>query len=479
MRRRPLVLALAAVISTSALLPTAASAEDLMQTYELARAGDPQFSAAESNRDISKEGAVQARAALLPQLSGTASLTRSRSTGPGTERISNVDPVTGEPTFQNITGESESESTQRRYSVNGTQVLFDFGTFSRVRSQNALSRAGDFTLEAAGDTLITRTSAAYFNVLIAIETLAAAEAQEAALKKQFDFADKRLEVGLAPITDVHEARAQYDSARANTIVTRNALEDAYQALTEITGTPVRNLKGLPDDFKPALPNEQDAEAWVNTALTSNPNLQGLKEQVASADADVNTARAGHLPTLYLNGSYGKSATWGDNTFSSGAFSSTFPIDSESRGPSVGVTLSVPIFSGGATQSRVRQALAQRDVRADQLEQQKRAVVRNTRNAYQSLLAGISEVEARRLALVSAKAAYDASQVGLEVGTRTVLDVLNNQNTLFNAQREYARAKYNFLQTRLSLEQSAGTLDADDVQDVNRLLTVDAEAQLKQ
>ena len=133
---------------------------------------------------------------------------------------------------------------------------------------------------------------------------------------------------------------------------------------------------------------------------------------------------------------------------------------------------MPIFSGGATQSRVREAIANRDVRADQYEQERRAVVRNTRNAYQSLLAGISEVEARRLALVSAQAAYDASQVGLEVGTRTVLDVLNNQQTLFNAQREYARAKYNFLQTRLTLEQSAGTLDGTDVQDVNRLLTVD-------
>jgi outer membrane protein len=139
---------------------------------------------------------------------------------------------------------------------------------------------------------------------------------------------------------------------------------------------------------------------------------------------------------------------------------------------VGLTLSVPIFSGGATQSRVRQALAQRDVTRDQYEQQKRALERNTRNAYQTLVAGVSEVEARRLAVVSAKSAYDASQVGLEVGTRTVVDVLINQQNLFNAQQAYAQAKYNFLQNRLLLEQAAGTLDVDDVQDVNRLLTVE-------
>ena len=138
---------------------------------------------------------------------------------------------------------------------------------------------------------------------------------------------------------------------------------------------------------------------------------------------------------------------------------------------------MPIFSGGATQSRVREALANRDVGQDGYEQQKRAIVRNTRNAYQTLDAGISEIEARRLALVSAQAAYEASQVGLEVGTRTVLDVLINQQNLFEAQQTYALAKYNYLQNRLLLDQAAGTLDGSDVQDVNRLLTVDADAQL--
>jgi outer membrane protein len=471
MIRRPLVLALAL-----ALLPAAgAHAEDLLQTYELARAGDPQLAAAESGRLITKEGAVQARAALLPQINGSASYQRSKSTGPSTQ--TQFDPTTGE--IVRFTGDSETTSNNRRLGINVDQVLFDFGKFSRVRSENALSRAADFQLESAGDSLVTRTSKAYFDVLVAIETLAAAEAQETALKKQFDFASKRLEVGLAPITDVHEARAQYDSARANTIVVRNALEDAYQALAEITGQPVRNLKGLPDDFKPSLPAERDADGWVAAAIDNNPALQAKELQVQASEADVNTARAGHLPTLTFGGSYGKNASWGDSTFSSTnpPFSSTFPTGGESRGPSFGVTLSVPIFAGGATQSRVRQALAQRDVASDELEQQKRGLERATRNAYQTLVAGISEVEARRLALVSAQSAYDASQVGLEVGTRTVLDVLNNQQTLFQAQLAYAQARYNFLQNRLLLEQAAGTLDIDDVQDVNRLLTANADAQL--
>src|SRR5574338_1420048 len=256
MRRLPLAFALAAALSPLG----AAHAEDLLQTYQQARQSDPQYAAAESGRLATKEGAVQARAALLPQLNGSASYNRSKSTGPSTQ--TQFDPETGDPI--RFAGDSDTTSNSRRYGLNVYQVLFDFGTFSRVRSQNALSRAADFTLDSAGDTLITRTSKAYFDVLVAIETLAAAEAQETALKKQFDFASKRLEVGLAPITDVHEARATYDSARANTIVTRNALEDAYQALAEITGQPVENLKALPRDFQPQLPAERDANGWVAT-----------------------------------------------------------------------------------------------------------------------------------------------------------------------------------------------------------------------
>ncbi|GAB3350351.1 TolC family outer membrane protein [Lysobacter tyrosinilyticus] len=441
MSRHPLVLALA-----FALLPAAAHAEDLLQTYELARSGDPQFAAAESGRLVTREGSVQARAAMLPQLSGKATLDKDFADG-------------------------DAETTSRALSANASQMVYDHSRFTSLRSANALSKAADFQLDSANDTLITRTSAAYFNVLVQVETLAAAEAATTALKKQFDFASKRLEVGLAPITDVHEARAQYEAARASTILARNAMEDAYQALRELTGQPVAHIKGLPDDFKPAMPEAGGADDWVATAVANNPALKAKEFELKSANADVGTARAAHYPTLYAGAGYSDVKNWGVSP-SLGNFSGS------NGGGSVGLTLSVPIFSGGATQSRVRQALANRDIATDQLEQTKRALDRNTRNAYQAVVAGISEVEARRLALVSARSAYDASQVGLEVGTRTVLDVLTNQRNLFSAQQAYAQTKYNFLQNRLLLEQAAGTLDIDDVQDINRLLTVDTEASLQ-
>ncbi len=438
MLRRPLVLSLALALSSAPVF-----AEDLMQTYELARTNDPQLSIAESQRLSTREGAVQARAALLPQIRGTADLSRNHDAG-------------------------ETGSLRgRTYRASLGQTVFDLGAISDLRAQRDFSTAADYDLEAAGDELIARTANAYFNVLVALETLAAAEAAEEAFQKQFDYADKRLEVGLAPITDVHEARAQYDGARANTILVRNALQDAYQALAEITGKPIHALRALPENFSPELPPGGDAESWVQRAIDGNPGLQAARHDVQGAEHNVTAARAGHLPTLDLGVNYSNATNW--YSPSPGVVSVT------DEGHSIGLTLTVPIFSGGATQSRVRQAIAGRDIAQDQLEQGRRAIERNTRYAYQALVAGISEVEARRLALVSAQSAYDASQVGLEVGTRTVIDVLINQQNLFSARQAYAEARYNYLRNRLLLEQAAGTLDAGTVQDVNRLLTVDTTA----
>ena len=459
--RRPVVLALAI-----ALLPAAASAEDLLQTYELARQGDPQLSAAESNRLAIREGSVQARAAMLPQIGGSASLSRNRTDSDGIQAFGTT----------LVPDDGSNDSTTRQFGVRLDQMVFDLGNFTRLKSRNALSRSSDFQLESANDLLVTRTSAAYFTVLVALETLAAAEAAETALQKQFDFASKRLEVGLAPITDVHEARATYDSARANTILRRNEVEDAYQALAEITGQPVRDLQGLPEDFQPVLPASEGVDEWVQMAIDNNPALQAKAYQLQSAEADIQTARSGHWPTIYLGGNYGDTNTDGSSTDNIEDITRNFESNTQSR--SIGVTLNVPIFSGGATQSGVRQAIALRDVTQDELVQQRRALERNTRSAYQALVAGISEIEARRLALFSARSALDASQVGLEVGTRTVLDVLTNQQNLFTAQQALAQARYNYLQNLLLLQQAAGTLDIEDVQAVNRLLTVDTEAQVQ-
>jgi outer membrane protein len=193
----------------------------------------------------------------------------------------------------------------------------------------------------------------------------------------------------------------------------------------------------------------------------------------AANHDIGTARSGHLPTLNGFVSRGDSTTWGN----SGSNEVSFPANAGSLGTTIGVTLSVPIFSGGATQSQVRQSIHTRDVAEDQYEQERRAITRTTRNAFRALQAGMSEIGAREQALVSARSALEATEAGFEVGTRTIVDVLLSQQLLFQAQRNYSESRHNFLVNTLRLKQAAGVVGIDDVKSVNLLLTTDAEAPL--
>lgn len=421
------------------------SAADLMDAYQMARESDPVLAAAEAQRLATGENVNQARSRLLPQIGASASLTDTR-----------------------VRGQDEY-GRDRSYGASLTQSLFDYGNYTSLNATKLRDEQAGFLLRAEADNQMVRVAEAYFNVLTAIETLASSRAEERSVKRQLDQADKRLEVGLAPITDVHEARARYDTARANAIAAATALEDAYEALAEITGQRLDNLQGLAPGYVPENTIEGDAEQWVAIATESNPNLLAAELALAAAERDIRTARSGHLPTLSASASIGDNAGW-QNQYPGGP-------NTSGGGSTVGVTLSIPLYAGGAVQSGVRQAVYGRDIAAEQLEQQRRAVVRFTRNAQRSLEAGEAEVEARRLSVVSAEAAYEASEAGLEVGTRTIVDVLISQQALFQAQREYARARHAFLVNTLRLKQAAGTISLEDLQAVNSVLVADAEAAL--
>lgn len=422
-----------------------ASAADLMDAFEMARESDPVLAAAESQRLSTGENVVQARSRLLPQIGASASLTDTRVRG------------------------VDAYSRDRSYGASLSQSLFDYGNYTSLSASRLRDEQAAFVLRAEADNLIVRVADAYFNVLTAIETLASSRAEERSVKRQLDQAEKRLEVGLAPITDVHEARARYDSARANAIAAATLLEDAHEALAEITGQRMQDLQGLAPGFKPENNIEGDAAEWVSIATESNPSLLAAELALAAAERDIRTARSGHLPTLSASASIGDSAGW-QNQYPGGP-------NTSGGGSTVGVTLNIPLYAGGAVQSGVRQAVHGRDIAAELLEQQRRAVVRFTRNAQRSLEAGEAEVEARRLSVVSAEAAYEASEAGLEVGTRTIVDVLISQQALFQAQREYARARHAFLVNTLRLKQAAGTITTQDLQAVNSVLVADAEAPL--
>lgn len=464
-RLRPIHIGLLLALSCAS-----AQAGDLVQAYDLARQSDPQLAGSEANKRAGDAGIGISRSALLPQINANGTLTKSNGSSTSITAFP-CGPNNANSCFGPTTGTSDIKS--RNENVGLQQSVFNYANYTQLKSSRSHAAQADELYDSASETLITRVAQAYFNVLSAIQDLASSRAQERALKRQLDQANVRLQVGLAPITDALEAKAQYDISRAATIGFETALSDAREALTEITGQPIENFKGLASDFAPTAPSPVDVDAWVKMAVDQNPQIRAQQLALDATNHDVDTARAGHLPTLTFNASYGDFAQWGQ--FGSNGFA--FPATSTSHGPTYSLVLQVPIFSGFAVSSHVRQALALRDAAADTLEQTRRSIIRQARNAYHATVAGLTEIEARKQALLSARTALEATQTGMEVGTRTIVDVLISEQTLFLAQRDYAHARNNFVVNGLLLKQAAGTIQASDLSAVNALLVSDAEAAL--
>jgi outer membrane protein len=424
------------------------SAADLIQVYDMARASDPQLAAAEAGRLSVQQGVPLARSALLPQVSAT--YTKSRSGFEGT--------AFSEELGRDVTASSSSRNTTKGLRLD--QSIYDHSSYMNLRAAKAQAARGSAEYDAANDALVVRVAEAYFGVLTAQTNLTSAEAEEKAVGRQLEQADQRFEVGLTAITDVHEARARYDGARAAVILARNTLDDAYEGVIELTGETVDTIKPLRAEIELAKPEPDDVERWVETAIGSNPTLAAAQKTVDAAGHAMKSNWAGHLPTLGLSGNYSDVTSGGDI----GPFQTRDPVND-----SLSLTLSVPLFAGGATNARYRQSIYDRDVATDRLEQQRRAIVRQTRGAFRGVAAGISEVEARKQALVSAKSALEATEAGFEVGTRTIVDVLLSQQQLFAAERESARARHNYILANLRLKQAAGTIDVNDLKAVNAML----------
>ena len=445
-----------------------AGATDLMDAFELARTSDPQLAAAEANSLAVREGVVIARSALLPQVSGSGSLNNSDGTS-FSSRPERLD----DGSFVSRQSNVASDGRSRTYSVTLNQSIYEHANYTRLRASRARAERALADYDAARQGLMLRVSEAYFDALTAIDSLAFSRAEQRAVKRQLDQAEQRFEVGLTAITDVHEARARYDGSRASAIAASNALDDRRELLAEITGRYMENLRGLGTTLQPELPEPANAGKWVDVGLQASPTLRSSELALLAATHDVDTARAGHLPRLSASISRSDTNSWGDSS------NNGFSVHTSSGGndTAIGLQLTVPIFSGFATQAGVRQAIYSRDALEDRYEQDRRAVTRQVRNAYRALEAGISEIAAREQALVSARSALEATEAGFEVGTRTIVDVLLSQQQLFQAQRDYSQARHNFLVNGLRLKSAAGDIEVDDIKRVNALLTADAEAAL--
>jgi outer membrane protein len=442
----------AVALGLSLALSPLAFAVDLLGVYELAQTNDAELRAAERRLAVAGEIPVQTRAALLPQLSGSASQTLGRSS-----------PSVGGTSLPS------NDIDQRNYSIQLRQTIFDDANYGRLERGRAELAAADARYMEAFQNFLFRISERYFDVLTALDTVRFSEAEETALRRQFEQAEQRFEVGLAAVTDVHEARAAWDGARARVIVAQNVVEDAREALRETTGTWFENFAGLIEDVPLSPPDPANSEEWVKAALESSPLVLQQRSQVDVADAELRIARAGHLPSLGLTGSYSRSQ---NNEFVARDPETQSPIGTttfQTDGWQLGVTLSIPIFEGFATESRRRQAGESLRLADDVLDQAERAVVRQTETAYRAVIAGIREVEARRQARVSAESALEATNAGFEVGTRTIVDVLISEQRLFQAQRDYSNARHQFILNGLRLRQASGLLDEQDLVAVNQLL----------
>ena len=426
--------------------------EDLMDAYRQARANDPVLAQADAQRLGVHEDVTQARSALLPQLSASASLEQTSSGG----------------SFNaGLEGDGSGHSRTRDISAQLTQSVFNLNQIASLRAAHSNASAQDETYEAADQDLIVRVATAYFGVLTAEDQLTYAKANEDADKQQYDEASQRFKVGLSAITDVYQAKSAYEAAKAQTVTAQNTLNDAREALTQITGKPVGHLKKLRDDLPLDPPTPSDPNAWVSKALQDNPNVLSQQYTVDAAEHSITAARANHLPTLSASLSRGKSTTWLEHgTYTPEANSAT---GNGRYGTTIGLTLTVPLYSGGYTQSQVRQSIDQRDSAQDSLESERRQVKRDTLNYYRSVLAGISLVQSGRAAVESGEKALDAARAGFQVGTQTMTDVLLAIQNLTSAESTYSQNRHQFILDKLLLKQAAGDASIKDVETINALL----------
>jgi len=459
-QRNALTLALAAICVS---MP--APAEDLLQIYQQARQADPTLAIAEATRNAVGEGVAEARAPLLPQISASLGYLHNdgsnSSISPEPDSAGNLVLLPVSSTFGDRSRPAQAQLTQS---------LFNWGNITRLHGARATAQASDSDYDAALQALIVRTATAYFGVLTAEDQFAFAQANERALARQLDQAEQRYQVGLSAITDVHNARANHDSAVAQAISAQNTVDNARESVIQITGKDFGDLKKLREKLPLEKPEPSQLQAWVDVAVKQSPALASRQHSLDAAEYNISSQRSGHLPTLNASIVRTDTPAWGTNSTSfAGNSLGSFPASALINSTTIGVTLNVPIFNGGLVSAQVRQAVFQRDAAQDQVELQRRGVVANTRNAYRAVIAGISEVEATKQAVTSAQSSLDATQAGFEVGTRTIVDVLLSQQTLFQAQSAYSQARHQFVLSGLQLKQAAGVVEIKDVEAVNALL----------
>lgn len=437
---------LAFLIAASLTLVTQqAQAENLLQVYQQAKGYDAQFKALESDYLAILERKPQALAALKPQIGVSGGIAHNQQR---TVRDASL-----------LDDSSSSNNTNLNYNLSLNKSLYNKGLDAQVDQADTVIAQAGAGLEAEREALILRTAEAYFNFLLAQDNLEFARTEKDAISRQLEQTRAYFDAGRSAITDVKEAESRYDLAIAQEINAVNQLDLSREQLRVLTGGFYQSLNAPAANLPLTVPTPADIEQWVKTAKANNKRLIASKHAIQAAQTAIDIQRAAKKPVVDLVARQTGSDTQG-----------SADLDPQNFGASVGVQVSMPLYTGGSTDSKIR--AAQHDFRQaqQQFEFQNRTTEQQARNAFLTVQSSISQVKANQRALASAETAAEATQAGFEVGTRTAVDVLTALRNVFSARRDYAQTRYTYLLNTLKLRQAAGILTDKDIVDMNAFMT---------
>ncbi|MGK0702860.1 outer membrane channel protein TolC [Yokenella regensburgei] len=417
-------------------------AENLLQIYQQARSSNPDLRKSAADRDAAFEKINEARSPLLPQLGLGADYTYSNG-------------------YRDKNGINSNTTSG---SLTLTQTIFDMSKWRALTLQEKTAGIQDVTYQTDQQTLILNSATAYFNVLSAIDALSYTEAQKQAVYRQLDQTTQRFNVGLVAITDVQNARSQYDTVLANEVTARNNLDNAVEQLRQVTGNYYPELASLNvGNFKTDKP--QPVNALLKEAENRNLSLLQARLSQDLAREQIRYAETGHMPTVGLTASTGVT----DNKYNGSNATGTQYTDRTIGQNQIGLNFSLPLYSGGSVTSQVKQAQYNFVGASEQLESAHRSVVQTVRSSFNNINASISSINAYKQAVVSAQSSLDAMEAGYSVGTRTIVDVLDATTTLYNAKQQLSSARYSYLINQLNIKSALGTLNEQDLVALNNAL----------
>lgn len=436
-------------------------ADTLLEIYETAVGNDPVLKAAQASYRAGQEAEVQGRSALLPQVGAQALYGES-----DLEQLSSRTFALSGVNVPSKTNQDLNEDKEEYY-LTLSQNIFNMPAWFSFKQGKELTLQAETQFAADQQELIVRTVEAYTNVLRAIDHLKSSQAEEAAYQRQLEQTQQRFEVGLIAITDVHEARAAYDLAVVNRLTDEGNLGVAYETLTVLTGQEHHNVWLLSEDFPVVDPQPIKREEWVDMALQGNFELKAAEYAAEAARQASQSRRSEHLPKV--TGTFNWLNTHSDGDDYDNIRNQSLTNSADVEGNSFTINFNVPLYAGGYISSQRREYYERYIAARETHTSVMRNTIQFTRSLHLAVVTDVQRVKARQQSIVSAQSALDATQAGYEVGTRNVVDVLNAQQVVYRAIRDYADTRYDYVMRLVRLRKQGGVLSPEDVQVINSWL----------